>query len=43
MVVGILSKLFHYYKYLEFDKHFIDYFDRKDIDGWELRKGIYFL
>ena len=22
-----------------FDKHFIDYFSRKDIDGWEVRKG----
>ncbi|KIH43993.1 cytochrome c oxidase subunit Va [Ancylostoma duodenale] len=33
----------------EFDKHFIDYFNRPEIDGWEVRKGefrssvIYFL
>ena len=24
----------------KFDKHFIDYFDRQEIDGWELRKGM---
>jgi hypothetical protein len=22
-----------------FDKHFIDYFNRPEIDGWEIRKG----
>ena len=30
----------------EFDARYIAYFDRKDIDGWEIRKvgmGIYFL
>ena len=24
----------------EFDKRFIDYFNREDIDGWELRKAL---
>lgn len=23
----------------KFDKHFIDYFSRPEIDGWEVRKG----
>lgn len=23
----------------EFDRHFIDYFNRPEIDGWEVRKG----
>ena len=24
----------------EFDKKYIDYFNRADIDGWEIRKGM---
>jgi hypothetical protein len=24
-----------------FDKHFIDYFSRPEIDGWEVRKGLF--
>ena len=24
----------------EFDRKYIDYFNRKDIDGWEIRKGM---
>ena len=24
----------------EFDRKYVDYFDRPDIDGWEIRKGM---
>lgn len=27
----------------KFDKHFIDYLSRPEIDGWEVRKGLSFI
>lgn len=38
-VCFITNKIFKKNIILEFDKHFIDYLSRPEIDGWEIRKG----